>query len=73
MQTLFQSYKQALEQQTGKAQKLDITAFQKALLKRAKAEQEKHGKGKLSFKVVVRDGKVIVKATLKKKAAHGAE
>ncbi len=68
MHALFHSYKQAVEKQTGKAQRMDFNAFQKALLRRARAEQEKHGKGKLSFKVLVRDGKVIVKATLKKKA-----
>ena len=72
MQTLFQSYKQAIEKQTGKAQKLDFDSFQKALLRRARAEQEKHGKGKLSFKVMVREGKVIVKATLKKTQASSA-
>jgi len=69
MQTLFQSYKQAVEKQTGKPQNLDFNAFQKALLQRARAEQERHGKGKLSFRVLVRDGKVIVQASLKKKQA----
>ncbi len=66
MQSLFKSYKQALEKQTGKTQKLDFTAFQKALIQQAKTHQRNH-KGKLSFKVVVKEGRVVIRAFTKDK------
>ncbi|MGI6524631.1 MAG: hypothetical protein ACOX2O_04980 [Bdellovibrionota bacterium] len=66
MMNLFQSYKQALEKETGKKYNIDFDAFQKTLVARARAQQNASKKeGKLSFKVVVKDGRVLVKATLK--------
>jgi hypothetical protein len=62
MQALFKSYKSALEKQTGKKQDLDYKAFQKSLVKRAKAYKEKYGDQKLTFKVTVKEGKVTIKA-----------
>lgn len=62
MQALFDSYRQALEKQTGKAQRLDFKAFQDSLVKRAKDLKERHGIKKLTFKVVVKDGRVSVQA-----------
>lgn len=59
---LFETYKSALEKSTGLAQKLDFTAFQQSLVARAKDLREKHGIKKLTFKVVVKDGKVSVQA-----------
>lgn len=65
MSVLFDSYKKALEKQTGKAHNLDFAAFQKSLLKRAQAHKEQHGNQKLTFKVVIKDGKVTIKARAK--------
>lgn len=73
MQALFNSYKRALEQQTGRKQELDLKAFRKSILKRAKAYRQKYGDKKLSFKVVVKKGKVSIKAKAgtSKKSATG--
>ncbi len=65
MRSLFDVYKNTLEKQTGKREQIDFEAFQKNLVKRAKEFKEKHGSDKLSFKVVVKDGKVVVKAKAK--------
>lgn len=64
-QQLFQSYKAALEKASGKEQKLDFGAFQKSLLARAKELKESHGVEKVSFAVVIKDGKVKVQAKAK--------
>lgn len=65
MATLFNSYKNALEQQSGARQKLNFEAFQKSLVKRAKEIQEEQGQKKVTFKVIVKDGKVTIKAKAK--------
>lgn len=62
MTALFDTYRRAIEKQSGKKQDIDFTAFQKALKKQAKAHREKFGDKKLGFKVVVKDGKVSIKA-----------
>lgn len=59
---LFQSYRDALKRETGREMDLDFDRFKKSLLKRAKETKEKTGAKKLTFKIVVRDGKVIVQA-----------
>ncbi len=65
MGSLFDSYREALEKATGKKQAVDFEAFQKSLIKRAKELKERHGVTRLSFKVVVKDGKVSVQAKAK--------
>ena len=65
MKALYDSYRDALEKQTGTKQKIDFDAFQKSLVQRAKDFKEKHGAKKLAFKVVVKEGKVSVLATTK--------
>lgn len=65
MKDLFDTYKNALENQTGRAQKVDFGAFQSSLIKRAKDYQKKNGKKKLTFKVVTKNGKVTVQAKVK--------
>ncbi|MCB0339200.1 MAG: hypothetical protein KDD53_06335 [Bdellovibrionales bacterium] len=62
LEGLFQSYKSALEKQTGKRQDIDFSAFRKSLVSRAKDFKEKHGVKKVSFKVQVKEGKVSLKA-----------
>ena len=65
-EVLYQSYCSALEKQTGAKQDVDFDRFQKALMQRAKQFREQHGKQKLTFKVVVKEGKVSVQARAKK-------
>lgn len=63
--SLFNSYKEALEKQTGKKQEVNFDGFKKSLIARAKDLKEQHGVKKMSFKVVVKDGKVTVQAKAK--------
>lgn len=62
---LFTAYKEALEKQAGHKVKVDFQSFRKNLLQRAKDYKAKHGEKKLTFSVVVKDGKVIVRAKTK--------
>lgn len=62
---LFNSYQRALEQTTGKAQKLDYDSFQKSILQRAKELKQSGAAQKVAFKVVTKDGKVTVQAVAK--------
>ncbi|WKZ57818.1 MAG: MXAN_5187 C-terminal domain-containing protein [Bdellovibrionota bacterium] len=62
LKDLFQSYREALKRETGRELDLDFDKFKKNLIKRAKETKEKTGAKKLTFKVIVRDGKVIVQA-----------
>ena len=59
---LYNSYTKELERATGKKQNVDFAAFQKSLVKQAKAFKQQHSDKNLAFKVVVKDGKVSVKA-----------
>jgi len=73
MVDLFANYKRELEKHTGRQQNINFDAFQSSLVKRAKAYRKKHGGKKLSFKIVVKNGKVTVKAkTVKAKAKQEA-
>ena len=65
LQGLFQSYKNALELNTGKQQHIDYQAFEKALVQKMKEVKKAAGGAKVSFKVVSEGGKVQLKATLK--------
>ncbi|MCB0328461.1 MAG: hypothetical protein KDD70_02325 [Bdellovibrionales bacterium] len=65
VKALFDTYQDALERQAGKKLKLDYEKFQKRLVQQAKSFKEKNGNKKLSFKVVVEEGKVRVRATTK--------
>jgi len=62
---LFDAYKTALERHTGQKQNVDYSAFQKALVQRAKDFKAKTGAQKLAFKIVVKDGRVSVQAKAK--------
>jgi hypothetical protein len=65
MQDLFSVYKNELERLTGKKQNVDFQQFKNALVQKAKAFQEQNKDKRLSFKVVVKEGKVSIKATPK--------
>lgn len=66
LQALFNSYKGALEKETGKKHNIDFNAFKKSISKRAKEYKQSHGNKRLTFKVVVKNGKVTVQAKEKK-------
>jgi hypothetical protein len=72
MRNLFDAYRTALNKQGSTHAEIDFGAFRESLLKRARDFKEKHKDKKLTFKVVVKDGKVMVKATAKDSAAKGA-
>lgn len=65
VQALFHSYKDTLEKNTGRKQDLDFNSFQKTLVERAKEFKKNNQGKKLTFKVVVKDGKVTVQARAK--------
>lgn len=62
MRDLFNAYKDAIEKQTGKAQTLDFKKFHQHLVQSAKELKKKTGNKKVSFSVVIQDGKVKLKA-----------
>ena len=62
MASLFRCYKLTLERQTGRKQNLDFEVFKKKLIEKAKAHAREFGVKKLSFQVVVKDGKVTLRA-----------
>lgn len=65
LKQLFASYEEAIKKQGGSTANLNFDAFKKSLLQKAKLMKEKHGVKKLHYKVVVKDGKVVVKASSK--------
>lgn len=65
IEQLFTSYQEALRNSGAKTDNLDFDAFRKNLVKRAKALKEQHGATKVKYRVVVKDGKVVIKASLK--------
>ena len=66
LENLFNSYRSALETQAGKKVDVDFSAFKKMIVQRAKEFKEKHGAAKLTFKVVLKDGRVAIQASAKK-------
>jgi hypothetical protein len=61
---LYDTYKMALEKQIGKKVNLDLSTFQSNLKKQAAAIKAQHADKKISFRVVVSDGRVNLKAKL---------
>ena len=62
LRDLFNTYRSALEQQTGKAQNVNFERFTKKLVQRSKDLKKQHGGKKVTFKVEVDNGKVKVRA-----------
>jgi len=62
---LYSSYESAVRKTGGQAATLNYDAFKKSRLKKAKDVKEKHGVQKLHYKIVVKGGKVVVKASAK--------
>ena len=65
MKQLFANYRDALERNTGRIQNLDFSAFQKAIVQRTREFKERNQGQKISFKIVVQNGKVAIKASAK--------
>lgn len=62
---LFTSYEEAMRKNGVKTDGLNFDTFKKSLLDKAKKLKEQHGVKKLQYKIVVKDGKVVVKASTK--------
>ena len=63
MHQLFDSYRSALEKAGVESKQMNFDAFKKSLVQKAKELKEKHGVKKLNYKVVVKNGKVTIKAS----------
>lgn len=63
MRQLFDSYVTALEKTGNKPGKLDFDSFKKSLVKKAQQLKKEQGVKKLLYKIVVKDGKVVIKAS----------
>ena len=65
LRQLYSTYESAMKKAGGPASKMDFDAFKSSLMKKARLLKEKHGVTKLNYKVVVKDGKVVIKASSK--------
>jgi len=65
MQNLFNSYRAAVQETSGQDHRLEFAAFRETLLDRAAELRARTGAERVSFQVVVEDGKVVVRATAK--------
>jgi len=65
MKQLFNTYETALKKQGANTANVNFDSFKQNLIKQAKQLKDKTGAKKLSYKVVVREGRVIVKASAK--------
>ena len=66
MRQLFNTYEEALRKSNISTERLSFDAFKKSLLKKAKQIKQEQGVKKLQYKVVVKEGKVTIKASGKK-------
>lgn len=66
METLYNTYRNTLEKQTGKTHNIDYETFEQSLLQRADDFKRNNKGERLTFKVVVEDGKVSVRIAAKK-------
>ena len=62
---LFSSYENALKKAGAKTENLNFDSFKKSLIKRAQQLKKEKGVKGLRYKVVVKDGKVVVKASVR--------
>ncbi len=61
---LFQTYKRALEESTGKQQNLNFDSFKTGIVNRAKELKTTQGAKKVKFTVIMKDGRVKVQAKI---------
>jgi hypothetical protein len=62
---LYESYETALKNAGKKPDNLNYDIFKKSLLKKVKELKEQQGVKKIQYKVVIKDGKVLLKASAK--------
>lgn len=65
LKQLYSTYEAALKK-AGSKDKLDFDRFKDSLLKKAKVLKEQHGISKLNYKIAIKEGKVVIKASPKK-------
>jgi len=65
LKQLYSTYEEAIRKTGGSTDNLNFDAFRKNLIDKAKQMQNEHGVKKLHYKVQVKDGRVILKATPK--------
>lgn len=65
MKQLYSTYEDALRKVGAPTSSLNYESFRQSLLDRAKQYKEQHGVKKLHYKVIVKDGRVILKASPK--------
>ena len=65
LKELFNTYQNALNQTGVKADNINFDSFKKSIIEKAKRLKEEHGVKKLHYKVTVKDGKVVLKASAK--------
>ena len=67
IEQLYNTYESALRKAGSNAANLNFDSFKKSMLTTAKQLKEKHGITKVQYKVVVKEGKVVLKASAKNK------
>jgi hypothetical protein len=65
LKQLYQTYENAARKAGLTGDQMNFDAFKKSLLSKAKELKSQHGVTKLHYKVVVKDGKVVIKASAK--------
>lgn len=65
LKQLYATYEDAMRKAGIKTDNLNFDAFRKTLMDRAKQLKASHGMQKLQYKVVVKEGKVLIKASTK--------
>lgn len=65
MEQLYSTYEKAIRKSGGDSAKLNFDSFKQSMLKTAKDLKQKHGIKKVQYKVVVKNGKVVLKASAK--------
>lgn len=67
LRQLYSTYEDAMKKADGgSAPKMNFDNFKNSLMKKAKLLKEQHGVKKLNYKIVVKEGKVVIKASAKK-------
>ena len=66
LKQLYDSYESAVKKTGASTDNINFDAFKRSMIKRAKDLKQQHGVKKLHYKIVVKGGKVIVKASTKK-------
>ena len=67
IEQLYSTYETALRKAGSNSTNLNFDSFKKSMLATAKQLKEKHGIKKVQYKVVVKEGKVVLKASAKNK------